>query len=79
MMELLIANGANKEARNKFGIMPMHVAAQGDQPVSILILKMLGCSLDVVDNRKSTPLHWACYSQSEISLGYLVAWTNKFD
>ena len=26
------------------------------------------------DNRQSTPLHWACYSKSEIALCYLLAW-----
>ena len=27
------------------------------------------------DKRGSTPLHWACYSQSEIALTYLLAWS----
>ena len=26
-----------------------------------------------VDNRGSTPLHWACYSKSEFALSYLLA------
>ena len=26
------------------------------------------------DNRQSTPLHWACYSRSEIALCYLLSW-----
>ncbi len=29
--------------------------------------------------RGSTPLHWACYSQSEIALSYLVSWETKLD
>jgi len=30
-------------------------------------------SLDEVDNRGSTPLHWACYSKSEFALSYILA------
>ena len=30
-------------------------------------------SLNDVDNRGSTPLHWACYSKSEFALSYLLA------
>jgi hypothetical protein len=29
--------------------------------------------INVRDNRQSTPLHWACYSKSEIALNYLLA------
>ena len=30
-------------------------------------------NINVTDNRNSTPLHWACYSRSEIALNYLLA------
>ncbi len=30
-------------------------------------------SLDIPDNRGSTPLHWACYSRSEFALSYILA------
>jgi ankyrin repeat protein len=30
--------------------------------------------LNQPDKRGSTPLHWACYSQSEVALSYLLAW-----
>ena len=30
-------------------------------------------SVNVKDNRGSTPLHWACYSRSEIALNYLLS------
>ena len=30
--------------------------------------------MNLPDNRGSTPLHWACYSQSEIALSYILAW-----
>ena len=28
--------------------------------------------INIRDNRLSTPLHWACYSMSEIALNYLL-------
>jgi ankyrin repeat protein len=31
-------------------------------------------SLTSVDSRGSTPLHWACFSNSELSLIYLLSW-----
>mgnify|MGYP001806482806 CR=1 FL=1 len=31
------------------------------------------------DNRNSTPLHWACYSKSEIALCYLLSWVKNLD
>jgi ankyrin repeat protein len=29
--------------------------------------------INVVDNRGSTPLHWACYSRSEFALSFILA------
>jgi len=37
----------------------------------------MGMDLLVIDNRSSTPLHWACYSKSEIALQYLLAWLDR--
>jgi len=34
----------------------------------------MGLDLRSKDHRQSTPLHWACYSKSEVALLYLVAW-----
>jgi len=31
------------------------------------------------DNRLSTPLHWACYSRSEVALCYLLAWIKDLE
>ena len=32
-----------------------------------------GLDLNIKDNRNSTPLHWACYSKSEVALNYILA------
>lgn len=35
--------------------------------------------LKIKDNRGSTPLHWACYSKSEVALCYLLSWLDNID
>ncbi len=43
---------------------------------------MQNLDLNSKDNRGSTPLHWACYSQSETAIAYILAWNpdvNKQD
>ena len=57
--------------QNNFGINVMHVGAQGDQPISLYFFKEKGMDILSRDHRNSTPLHWACYSKSEIALCYL--------
>jgi palmitoyltransferase ZDHHC13/17 len=72
--DLLIRYGADMNARNNFGINMLHVAAQGDQPVTLFYFKQKGLDLQIKDDRGSTPLHWACFSKSEVAQLYLLAW-----
>ena len=39
LIKLLMKNGADMYIRNNFGINVMHVAAQGDQPISMFYFK----------------------------------------
>jgi ankyrin repeat protein len=57
----------------------LHVAAQGDQPISLYYFKEKGMDLRAKDSRGSTPLHWVCYSKSEIALCYLLSWVTALD
>ncbi len=41
--------------------------------------KEKGMDLRAKDTRGSTPLHWVCYSKSEIALCYLLAWQRYLD
>lgn len=79
LIELLLQHGADMHVRNNFGINVMHVAAQGDQPISLYYFKEKGIDLRSRDNRQSTPMHWACYSRSEIALCYLLAWVTELE
>jgi len=33
--------------------------------------------IEVKDNRNSTPLHWACFSCSELALIYILSWLRE--
>jgi len=70
----LIETGADIKRVNLNGLNMLHVAAQGDCAPPLYLFKMLGLDQNSVDNRGSTALHWACYSQSETALAYLLAW-----
>lgn len=79
IIKMLLSNGSDMFQRNNFGINVMHVAAQGDQPISLYFFKEKGMDVRCKDNRGSTPMHWACYSKSEIALCYLLSWVKYLD
>jgi palmitoyltransferase ZDHHC13/17 len=79
VINMLLDNGADMYMRNNFGINVLHVAAQGDQPISLYYFKQKGLDIKSKDNRNSTPMHWACYSKSEIALCYLLSWVHDLD
>lgn len=70
----LMRNGANQNQLTATELNMLHVAAQGDNAPPLYIFKELGLNLNSADKRGSTPLHWACFRQSEIALSYLLAW-----
>jgi palmitoyltransferase ZDHHC13/17 len=74
IVSMLIENRANIYAINKDGLNMLHTAAQGDQAFMLYYFKQLGLDVNSKDNRGSTPLHWACFSKSEIAISYLLAW-----
>lgn len=79
MIKLLVKHGANKEAQNKQGINMLHVAAQGDAPVSIAYFQQFGLDINSADHRMSTPLHWACFSGAELTVQYIIAWGGNLE
>lgn len=74
-IQTLVENEANYYELNNNELNMLHVAAQGDTaPPLYLFSKILGLDINKKDKRGSTPLHWACYSQSEIAISYILAW-----
>jgi len=51
----------------------MHIAAQQDQPLSIYYLFKRGMDINIRDDKQSTPLHWACFTRSELALTYILS------
>lgn len=48
---MLLSFGANVHAKNKQEINMLHVAAQGDQPASLLFFKRQGLDINSKDKR----------------------------
>jgi ankyrin repeat protein len=41
--------------------------------LSIYYLNQNGVDINIRDVKNSTPLHWACYTRSEIAIGYILS------
>jgi ankyrin repeat protein len=55
----------------------LHVASQGDQPISLYYFIKRGLDVNSGDKKNSTPLHWASFAGAELSLSYLLSWGAK--
>ena len=56
----------------------MHIAAQGDQPLSLALLHYkYGVDYLTLDDKRSTALHWAAYLGSDQSAALLLAWDKE--
>jgi palmitoyltransferase ZDHHC13/17 len=65
---------ASCEIKNRYGANVLHIAAQGDAATPLYyFVREKNMDLEEVDNKGSTPLHWACYSKSEFALSYILA------
>ncbi len=65
---------ATYDLKNQYGANVLHIAAQGDAAAPLYyFVRICNMNLEEVDNRGSTPLHWACYSRSEFALSYILA------
>ena len=73
MIEYLIAIGADPFNTNQCNINMLHVAAQGDQPISLAYFMALGLDINSRDTRNSTPLHWAAFAGADMGLSFIVA------
>ena len=80
MCQALLDIGADITARNLYGLNVVHLAAQGDQPATLYFFhKIMKMNINALDQRGSTPLHWACFSCSELALIYILAWITPQD
>jgi ankyrin repeat protein len=63
ILDYLAEIGANQEIRTKSGLNVLHLSAQGDQ-IKSFVFYQNKIPIDCLDDRKSTPLHWAAFSGS---------------
>lgn len=74
IIKALVEYGADINVLTNTGQGVLHIAAQGDQPESIIFFKeKYKFSMNSRDFSGSTPLHWACHTGSELSLNFLMA------
>jgi len=74
LIKLLENYGADIHSKNNQGLSVIHIAAQGDQPVSMAYFHFRGLSIEDIDVKGSTPLHWASFLGMENSVTYLTSW-----
>ncbi|KAF4445481.1 ankyrin repeat protein [Fusarium austroafricanum] len=65
MMEILRARGANIDAKNKFGMTPLHLATLGQHIAAVLTLIKLGAKHEVCDEGL-TPLAYAQQNREQV-------------
>ncbi len=80
LCEKLIENFADINLINNNGLNVIHMAAQGDQPATMVLFKeKYKMDPQTNDNVLSSALHWAAYMGSDLSLDYLASWDLLID
>ncbi len=80
LCENLIENFADINLFNDNGLNVIHMAAQGDQPATLVLFKeKYKIDPQINDNVLSSALHWAAYMGSDLSLDYLASWDLSID
>ena len=72
-------SGADLKAVTQNGLNVLHIAAQYDQPISLFFFSQNKVSLRSRDGEGSTPLHWAAFKNSTVSIHYLLSWLQPKD
>ena len=74
---MLLNQGADPSLRNKNNLSVLHMAAQGDQPYTLILFRPyfenICHDINDKDSEDSTPLHWACYCNSHKIINFLVS------
>lgn len=78
VIKMLIDYGADYTVSNEKGLNVLHMAAQGDNPSSLIyFLEKFNMNLDSKDVVGSTPLHWACFTGSENAFNFIINYNSR--
>ncbi|MCC8484219.1 MAG: ankyrin repeat domain-containing protein [Rickettsia endosymbiont of Labidopullus appendiculatus] len=72
MIEMLLNNGADIKAPDKYGYTPLHFACTQDHTGVIAMLLAKGAETKVQNKNGHTPLHFACYKGDSDAVGILL-------
>jgi len=74
-LEMLCNYGADYSKITNNGQNVLHLAAQGGMVESFIYFQSL-IDINCIDEKQSTPLHWACYMNNESIVTFLLAQQN---
>ncbi|CAD8102541.1 unnamed protein product [Paramecium sonneborni] len=78
-VKILLNMGADSSLKSGSGLLPIHAAAQGDQPYMVWYWLQQGISINVQDDAGNTCLHWAAYQNCELTVSYLISFGCNID
>ncbi|CAD8169796.1 unnamed protein product [Paramecium octaurelia] len=78
-VKILLNIGADSALKSGSGLLPIHAAAQGDQPYMVWYWLQQGISIDAQDDAGNTCLHWAAYQNCELTVSYLISFGCNVD
>ncbi|CAD8130848.1 unnamed protein product [Paramecium sonneborni] len=73
-IKLLEQYWADYQIKNYKDLTVLHTATQGDCPLTIYYYLKKGIQVNIVDNKGSSPLHWAAYSGAFNAVNFLISW-----
>ena len=75
IIKLLIKNGANIYEITNTGLNNLHLAAQNNKVTCLYyFMKKYNFSIYLKDKKGNTPIHWACYCNSDLILNFLLCY-----
>ena len=73
IIQLLLTNNADILIKSYTGLNVMHLAAQGNMPISLYYFSKVHCiDYQCRDYSANTPLHWACYYNNFKTVKFLI-------
>ena len=80
IVKCLIENGADPNQRNYMGLNVLHMSSQGDRPNLLIYFKdKYHFNINQTDFEGNSPLHWACHTNAENSINFLLSWMDNIN